>query len=169
MRQASYGVSRYLDENGDGSGNKNANGDYSVTPQEFFFQPVREVALERIIISIEGSMGMRADAYGPGMDALINGWELLAMNKDQLVQQNFTDGVPIRTNASLGRFCFDIDMKTWGIGAPEEMLVARFTFSRMGQPLLLRAGERISITLNDDLSHLIDHMFVVQGYYSSNL
>ena len=67
--------SRYLDTNGDGTGTKNANGDYSSAEGIFYLAPgENEVfALSRMLISAYDTNGMQTQEYGNTAAALTNG------------------------------------------------------------------------------------------------
>lgn len=153
---------RFLDTNGDGTGTQNAVGDYSVTPDEFYFQPTHDTDLYRLIIHIEDTTGFQAQDYGNITSGLTNGYSLLVKDTAESTLLNLCDGQPIQTNAEIGRYCYDVDVKTWGAG--NEVLQARWTFEKAGRPLYLSAGDRLSITFNDDLTGLIEHYFMIQGY-----
>lgn len=154
-------IFRYLDTNGDGSGTKNANGDYSSVADEFYCQPDMSVYINRLIISIEDTSGMQAQEYGNLGSELTNGWELKVTDASGSVKLDLTDGIAVKTNAQIGRNCYDVDVKTWGAG--DELLVARWTFGASGAPLYLSANDKLSVTFNDDLSGLISHYFLIQG------
>lgn len=158
-------IKSFLDENGDGSGNSNAIGDYSVTPQEFYYQcPANhQAAIHRLIISAEDTSGMGADDYGKITGGLTVGYFLLAKDAQGATLLDLTNGLPIKTNGGLTWYCYDVDIHTWGNG--NEYLAARWTFAQSGIPLYLGPGERLSVTFNDDLSGLINHRFKVQGHY----
>ncbi len=158
-------IYRLLDTNGDGTGTKNAIGDYSASPTEFFIEntDVEDgIILERMLIELQDGTGMRAGHYGTLGAALTNGWEPVIKDDQDSVILRLGDNVPIKTNAGIGRVCYDVDVKSWGAG--DDVLVARWTFGRTGQPLFLPVGFKLSITFNDDLSGLVSHYFTVQGF-----
>lgn len=153
-------IYQFLDTNGDGGGTTNANGDYS-TPDEFFFLSKGDAFIERMIIHIEDTTGATAEKYG-NIAELTNGYEIKVMN-DAVVLADLTAGIPIKSNAGLGRFCYDVVQPT--IGAGNDFVQARWTFSRAGEPLYIAPGNKLSITFSDDLQGLIEHTFMLQGYY----
>lgn len=155
-------LSRYLDTNGDGTGTKNANGNYSVTPEQFYIDG--PCTLTRMIVMIEDTAGMQAEEYGNLGVALTNG-VTITIDRSGLDNNavNLTDGLPIKTNAEWGRLCYDVDVKSWGAG--DEVFLARWTFAN-AEPIKLGDGDRLEVTLNDDFTGLIEHYFKVQGYTS---
>lgn len=157
-------ISRFLDTAGDGSGTKNANGDYSSAADDFYFTANKACEIHRIIIEIEDTKGMEPEEYGNLGAALTNGYDLWVKNTAGTKIKDFTDGVPIKTNAGIGRLCYDVDLKSW-TNTTNETVLARFTFARLGSPLELKQGESIGVTLNDNLTGLIAHYFLVQGQY----
>lgn len=154
-------IYRLLDTNGDGTGTKNANGNYASAADEFYFKAAKDTFIHRLIIHIVDTQGMDAVKYG-NTAALTNGYVMKIQNRAQTDVLDLCDGLTIKTNGDIGRNCYDVDLKSWGTG--NEFLQARWTFTAAGQPLFLRAGYEFSITFNDDLSGLIEHYFKLQGY-----
>lgn len=156
---------RYLDTNGDGTGTKNANGDYSSAEEIFYIQPPanQRYELHRIIITLEDTSGFSAQEYGNLGAALTNGIEIKSRNND-VVTCDITAGIPIKTNAQWAALAFDVDLKSWGAG--NELLTARLTFEKAGEPIVIcgNIGGRLEVSLNDDFSGLITQYFMVQGY-----
>jgi len=158
-------LSRFLDTNGDDTGTKNANGDYSGAEEIFYIQPgaAQVFRLARMIVSIEDTSGMAARDYGNITNGLTNGVQVRNQN-DSGTLVDLTDGLPVQDNSSWGQFCYDVDLKTWSTG--NELLVVRWTFSKFGQFVRLNGAnnERLEVVLNDNLSGLVRHYFLVQGY-----
>ena len=163
-------LSRFLDTNGDGTGTKNANGNYSGAVEEFYIQPAADEVMQiaRLLISIEDTTGMQANEYGDLGSALGNGITI-EEERNGTVVTDFTDGVPITTNAEWGTLCYDVDVKSWGQTPTNELLVARFTFARSERNVRLEGTsptpDRLVVSLNDTLTGLIRHTFMVQGFY----
>ena len=155
--------SKHLDTNGDGTGTYNAVGNYSSTPTEFLLVPEKSVRVHRLLITVEAAFGFKAEIYGSDV-ALTNGINLEVRDHDDVVLGLFTDRHSVKTNAHWAMYCFDVDVKSWRTaGSGNELLTARWTFSRMGAPLWMRAGHKLAIKLNDDFTGLVLHHFVVQG------
>jgi len=156
---------RYLDTNGDGTGTKQAIGDYSVTPTDFYIQPASgEIyIIHRLIAIIRDTSGAAARDYGNITDGLTNGI-LVRTYRDGVMENDLTDNLPIRSNGEWARVCFDVELKTWSTG--DEILTVRWTFNNSGNPITLNGGkkEKLVLTLNDDLTGLIQHTFQIQGY-----
>lgn len=155
---------RYLDTVGDGSGNKNFNGNYSVAEEEAILAPAANeiFRVTRMIISLQDTSGMSAVDYGNKTNGLISG---LQLRKDDgsIVLADITDGVPIKSNAQWGSLCYDSTVKTWSQG--DEVLLVRFTFDKAGQPIILHGANnnRLVATLNDDFSGFVFQRFNAQG------
>lgn len=145
-------------------GSNNINVDASATAQYAFIKPEigETYKLHRVIISIGDTAGMLADEYGNLGAALTNGISLKRY-RDGVEKQDYMDGVPIKTNAAWGALCYDVDLKTWGAGP--ELLVVRWTFSKSGSPITLKGRklDELRLEVNDDLSGLTDHRFMIQG------
>lgn len=155
-------IYRFLDTNGDGTGGKSANGDYSVTPEEFSFKASKRSRINRMIIHIEDTTGAASSDYGNIAGGLSNGYSVVVKDEAGTTIKDLTDGIPIKTNMGLGRYCYDVDLKTWAAG--DEAVQVRWTFAKAGLALKLYPNYSLSITFNDDLTGLVDHTFMVQGY-----
>ena len=155
------GIYRFLDTAGDGTGIKDASGDYSITPTEFYFQPTVNSRLHRIIMHVQDASGGSAEEYGNLGAPLSNGYKLLLISDEDEEILDLCDGIPIKSNGGFGRYCYDVRPETSGAG--DEFWGVRWTFAKSGDSLYVPAGWRLSITLSDDFSGLVDHTFMVQG------
>lgn len=157
-------IYRYLDTNGDDTGDINAIGDYSSTPEVFYIQAPAGVKYElhRMIVAVEDGSGFRAERYGNLAAALTNGITIQCLNDDG-VTCNLTDNRPIKTNAQWGMLCYDVELKSWGAG--DELLLARLTFEKAGEPLIIDGdmSGRLEVQLNDDFTGLVEQHFMIQG------
>ena len=157
-------LNRYLDANGDGTGNKNFVGDYSLAQEIANIHPGADEVfyLSRMIVTIQDGVGFAAAKYGAINGGLANGIQVRVID-DSGVRVDFTDGVPIVNNASWAGFCYDADVKAWGVG--DEFLPVRWTFSKSGAAVKLIGANnaRLEVLMDDDLSDLVAHRFLVQG------
>ena len=159
--------SKHLDTVGDGTGLHNAVGNYAdagLGAEEFMITSANDgVEVNRLLITVEAASGFKAEIYGSG-SALTNGIDLEWRNAQGGVIEIFTDKHSVKTNSHWAMYCFDVDVKSWRTsGSGNELLTARWTFTRMGHSLHLDAGESLVMKLNDDFSVLVLHHFVVQG------
>jgi hypothetical protein len=156
---------RFLDTNGDGTGTKDAIGDYSVTQGVFKIAPAAgEVfRIHRLLVYIEDTAGMTSSEYGNLGSALPNGVQLRIHNGTSTVL-DLLDGVPVTVNGEWGGLCYDVALKSWGAG--NDVLLVRWTFTNAGAPLRLDgdATEELQVLLDDNLTGLIHHRFQVQGF-----
>jgi hypothetical protein len=120
--------------------------------------------IHRLLVSIEDTSGVKPEIYGSGV-ALTNGITVQVQASDNTVISDLTDGVPVKTNALWSAQCFDVDAKAWGNTPTDEVVVVRWTFSKSGVPILLEDGQKLVVTLNDNLSGLVGHYFQAQGFY----
>lgn len=154
---------RFLDTNGDGSGTKNANGNYSSAEEIFYIQPPahQNYLLYRMMAYVKDSGTFDSGSYGNGI-TLTNGIAV-RVSDDSGVQHDLTDGVPVKTNPDWRQHCFDAEPSSYGLG--DEALGVRWTFTRGGPPILLEGanGDRLEVVLHDDFSGLITHTFKVEG------
>lgn len=154
-------ITRYLSDDGTTTGNKNANGDYSLAVEEWYYTATEDCELHRLLVSIEDAGGGTIQEYGNIGTALTNGIEVKLVNELDVVQYDLTDGLPIQTNGDWGSLCYDIDRKDWGNG--NDFYQVRWTFSKSGVPLKLMTGWRLVAYLNDNLTGLVGHFFMTQG------
>ena len=165
MSVSRYHFHQLADTVGDGSGTDDFIGDFT-TPEEGLIIPKAGEIIEihRMIVYIEdvGAGGFKAETYG-ALSALSNGVTVktfVSAGADQITDYTPT---PVTNNAQWGAMCFDVDVKTWGAGA--EMLLARYTFVRAGEPITLTEDERIVVGFSDNLTGLVHHQFHFQGHY----
>ena len=157
---------RYLDTDGDGTGTKNAVGNYSGAVEEFKIVPAagETFYLSRIMVSVTDAGSFDSGSYGNNI-TLTNGISLKLKNTgDPTI--DITDGVPIITNSDWCRLAGpDVSVMSWGSG--DEQMVVRFTFTKAGQALKLSGddGASFCVELNDDFSNLVSQYFMVQGSY----
>ena len=163
---------RILDTVGDGSGTKNANGDYSSASQDFLIRcpvggvqwdndfgrllrrvtyggPRRDILyITRMLVTVQDAANMRAEHYGTLGTALATGITVLHRDSEGATLTDLTDGAAITSNAGWGAFCYDVDIKAWGAG--DELLLARWTFAKQGQDA--RAPDALELVQGDSLT-----------------
>ncbi len=162
--------SRYLDTNGNGTGTKDAVGNYSGAEEIFYLKPAdgEFMQVNRLIITVRDTGAMDAANYG-STSPLTTGVVVREHSDDSGVIVDWTDGVPIKKNADWGSHCYDADVKTWGAG--DEFLLVRWTFGASGLPMLLDGsrGDKLEVVLNDDFTGtgagLNEHRFLAQGVH----
>jgi hypothetical protein len=154
---------RILDTNGDGTGNKVANGNYSGAAEDFYIQPAQGetfVILHLgVVIHDSGTFG--SDDYGAILSGLTNGVQVLVTDSGGSTILDLCDGVNVKTNYEWGRFCDDVQLPTFG-GAG--VMFVRCKLFEAGRTIVLKDQERLIVRLNDDLTGLSGHQFSIQGY-----
>ena len=155
----------HLDTNGDGTGNKNANGNYSAVETRFTRAPGagKILRIHKLIVAIEDSLGFSTSKYG-NIAALTAGIgvEITGDNRDTI---DLLDGLQIKSNGDWAHNSFDVTLKEWGTG--DELLVVRWDFGKFGAPIRLigSSNDAFEVILNDNLTGLIGHHFMLQGHY----
>lgn len=155
---------RYMDTNGDGTGSRDANVDGSVTPVLFKFVPPAGTVyrLEQLIIHIRcDRAGFSAETYG-NLTALTNGMTINTRRQvDDSVVNCICGGYPIKTNAGWTAVCFDVRIDDFGVG--DRFVTARWLSPNLGYPLFMTDEYYLSAIVQDDLSSLTAHTFMVHG------
>ena len=163
-------ISTHLDSIGDGTGVINANSDYSSGGSgstEFFIAPPTGSAyrIHRLIVFVEDVGSFDSGFYGNSV-VLGNGMTV-TIESGSTTLVDLTNGHPITTNSSWAHFCHDLTVFTFGTG--NEFMSVRWTFAKSGTPVRLENPERLVVTLNDDLTGLVAHHFLVQGFDETQL
>ena len=155
-------LNRFASDTGLPTGEKSAVGDYSVTPKDFYIEALEgeRLSVARVIIHVVDSGSFDSGSYGNGI-TLTNGIQFIYERNG--VQFNVSNGFPIKTNVDWGRYCYDVNISTYGAG--NEALNARWTFSKYGNPLILNKGDKLILRLSDDFSGLVEHTFLFEGVH----
>lgn len=157
-------IYRFLDTTGDGTGTKNANVDGSSTAVLFKYTPETKdrTNIHRMIVHIEDTAPFSADEYGNLGAALTNGI-LVQIRKqaDDAVVLDLCDSVPVKTNSQWSRMCYDSSTDSYGSG--NDNVKVRWTFTKSGNPLYIQDDEYFCVIVQDNLTGLVEHYFMVQG------
>ena len=147
----------------------NATGDFSVNPQNFTGGPPTDEVwrISRLLITIIDTNIKNFNEYG-ALPKLTNGLKIGVVidNSTKVLNplRNVTDNFMVRTNGDWAKLMFDLDIKD--LGAGNDYVVGRWTFDKAGTKIRLDGAKRdhIFIEFNDDLSGLVGHEFLIQGY-----
>ena len=155
----------FLDSVGDGTGTINANEDYSGSPEtilQLIAPAGYEYAINRLLVTVEdGFNGFSGENYG-AVATLTNGIEVAVHDANGNQILDLTSGLKIQSNAHWARHCFDAVIET--VGSGNSFLRVRWTFESAGDPLVLLPGCSLRVLLQDDLTGLIGHYFMAQGW-----
>lgn len=161
-------IYQYLDKTGDGTGDTNAIEDYSgaglgSTDFKIVPAPGEIMRIERMIIAIVAMNATSQDSYG-GLGILSNGITTKKKNAGGDIQ-DLTAGIPITTQAQWAHLCFDSFQPDPGMG--NDHVLYRWRFMQAGTPVRLVGdnGEFLAVTINDDMTGLLQHVFNVQGHF----
>ena len=156
---------RHLREIG---GSADANLDYSgggLGLTKFYLAPApgEVYRIARMLVFVEDTKIIAAQ-YGNISGGLAVGVKLTVEDSIGTVLNDFMDGGAVNNSAEWAEYCYDAELKAWGTG--NEFLTVRWTFTKGGVYIRLVGDddERLVITLNDDLTGLDSHEFIVQGY-----
>lgn len=153
-----------LDDNGDGTGAKDAIGDYSITPKIFFRQPlVGEVyVISEFILHLVDNSNMPSGSWG-GITALTNG-VIIRVSDDNGVISDITNGDPPKDNADISHLMPNFRIVTFG--ASDNAIIASFTQESFGAQAIIDGSQnqRIEVLLNDNFTGLVEQHFIIHGY-----
>jgi hypothetical protein len=155
-------IFRRLDATGDGSGSKDAAVDGSSVVKEFLIAaPAGQIyELNRMLINIQASGVLASQKYGD-LAALTNGIKIYVESNG--VRSEFDTGA-VKTHDDWAGICHDSMALNYGNVAGKTISV-RWTFSKSGHGISLDGdkAEKFIVQINDDLSSLTKHQFMVQG------
>ena len=157
-------IYRVLDTNYDGTGTKNAVGDYSSTETHFgIADPNKHFHLSRMLVQIEDSGAFTTNGYGAiAAGTITNGIKVLLVDANEEMMVDLTDGVSIKSNNDWARVCYDVKLENWASG--NGAVHVRWTFTNAGYPLRVDKGHHFEVVLNDNFTGLVTQYFVVEGY-----
>ncbi len=156
-------VFRYLDTVGDGTGTKNAIGDYSVTSQIFKYEAQITTRLSTFMVWILDTNMLREQDYG-NESVLTNGWNVSVHDVAEAKVLDITDNLSVMTNGDLARESGSNPIiNPWGAGSTHS-LMALLPLIRSGSPLALNTGWSLRVELSDNFTGLLEHYFKIEGF-----
>ena len=165
-------VYNFLDTNGDGTGTTNANGNYAISPNvntQFYYEATEFVEIHRLMVHIQDTAGIDAEEYGNLGAALTNGYSIKILDSSDNEIIDLCHSNPIKSNGGIARYCHDVELKSWGTTPSNEVINARWTFSKAGSPIVLQPGWKFSTIFSDNLTGLLQHYFMIQGTMERSL
>jgi hypothetical protein len=155
---------QFMSTNGDGTGTVNAIGDYSGSAEFYIAPPEGEYYyIKRMLVEIRDTNINNSNNYG-ALTELTNGVGLEVRDADQNTILDLMAGLPVTSNGSWARTCYDVSVFDLGNGA--DFVNVRWTFGATGGVIQLDGNkqQRLSILLDDDMTGLEEHYFKVQGW-----
>lgn len=139
---------------------ENARVDGSVTPVEFSYAPLKYAEIHRMIVTIEDSGSFTASTYG-AVPALSSGVDI------EYIRKGVTHLLaPMAITSNVHWACYSYDAREFSLsGGGNKAFNVRWSFDRAGDPLKLDPGDSIVMRVNDDLTGLIGHRFMLQGQH----
>lgn len=154
-----------MDTVGNATGSDDMNVDGSVTPVPFYIKPDpgNIIRLARVMLYVQDTGSFDAAAWGNGI-VMANGMEV-EMQIDGALYSMINGGDTIRTTGDVASVAYDATIVAAGLG--DEYMVARWTFTKMGQFMRLDGdkGDFFRVTVNDDLTGINKQHIQAQGYY----
>lgn len=165
---------RHLDTSGNGTGSKNANGDYRPVPTGsgqtiFFIQPESHEVyrIERIIVRIRNG-AVDVGTYGEGMPTGLPSGIQVRIQNDSTTKLDLIDGLPVMAVDEWQKIGFETKIQDQGSG--DDVMYAELKLKDLGGIIRLvgEDSERLEFVLNDNFSSLTDQFFIVQGRVESS-
>jgi hypothetical protein len=154
-------------KNLDGESNMNVDGSASVSGTADFYISCpadTEILLHRALITIYDTKNMEDNEYGDTGGSLSAGLSLKVLSSDKsTVLADLMGGEPVKTNQGWAQICYDFDLTNL-TNTTNAVAKARWTFSKGGNPIYLKAGQRLQMDVNDDLTGLIAQRIMIQGH-----
>lgn len=150
----------------------NANGAHAAQTDYYITPPAGEVwDISRMLVSVYDTKGLEPEGY-TAAGALAQPLNLILSKYNDVgtLVETVLTAEGITQLHQWGHYCFDVEIKSW-TNTTNEACLARWTFSKSGQPIRLKAGEKLIIrfTAGSNCSALIAHHFVFQGVNLSQL
>lgn len=157
----------FLDTNGDGSGDKSAIGDYSVSPVEFKYTRPEgsegDLLINSFVVQIQSLSEILATGYGDSVGSLTNGILLFLRDNNQVMVRDFTSGMPIKSNGDWRRYGGKTSVQ--GYEGGDRFFTASFKAIEPTKPVFMPPNHSIGLILNDDFSGLVSQTFFIEGTY----
>lgn len=158
---------RYLDTIGNGTGIKNATGNYSIVPQPFFIAPSagQIFVITALLLQMSDNGPFGQSIYGSLATPLTNGL-LVSYKRGATIVTDLLDGIPIKTNDNFYHQSYHTLMATFSAGV--NTIVCRLiNAEENGYSIVLNGNysDRLEVYCQDDFSTLVDQTFKVNGYY----
>ena len=156
-------ILQFFTETGDGLGNVEFNGNYSVTPKSIFLNAVsgKQTFITHLQVSVVSNNSFYSGKYGD-QPALTNGIQLLV--NSQGITLDVLKGHPIKSNREWMSISNDVGIVDYL--SSNEQGVFHLDILEFPTPIgfQLVAGDYIKFVLNDDFSGLASHRFLAKGY-----
>jgi hypothetical protein len=154
-----------FDTVGDGSGITNMNVDGSGTTQNFFIKPNAGeiIRISRVLLSIRDTGTFDSGGWGNnGGTPLTNGLKMYVSYSGGADAQ--INGA-VKSHYELASVMYDFTHFSFGSG--DEFAVSRFSFDKFGDHVRLIGdnNDYIKITVEDNLTGLVDQRVKGEGYY----
>jgi hypothetical protein len=156
---------RFLDTNGDGTGTKNAVGNYAASATNFYIQPPvgTSYVLTQFYIQLSDAGAFGQSVYGSLAAALTNGLQIKGY-RGANITLDLTDGLPIKINDHFTHLSDSVNVINWAGGV--NTLTCSFDSHTFGTPFILNGNyaDRLQVICNDDFTLLVDQTFLVRGF-----
>lgn len=155
-------VQYFLTQTCNNSAARNLNGNYSAAPVDFCYQATTRYDVHSLLVAISDNANFNQIDYGAIPDGtIVNGISFWIQPSGQAKIPLLSGYVVIHNYDWLSMTAFHSLTSFAGLS---QTLIANFAIvDSYGHPLVLRPGDKIGITLNDNFSSLVAHTFRIRG------
>ena len=154
---------KYLDTVGDGTGQKNAVGNYLANPTIFKIQPPvgKNYHITTIHWHVHPCKKNPTDIEYGNLPELTNGIRVVVANNDGIML-DLTNGSPIKSNNHFYDSMTNVEIKEF---QTNQTLSASWVFGNEELGIVLHGNfyERLEVRLSDNFTGLTNHKFLVKG------
>jgi len=147
------------------TGDPDAAVDGSVTPVEFFITPTagRVYYVTELSLAMAVNSPFLCTGFGNISGGLTNGHGIRLEAGDISQDLNVA---PIKLNPQIGAYFSELNH--YQFAGNDESLCAKWDFKEHGGVIKLDQGDKIGITVNDNLTTLVVHGFTAHGWYEES-
>lgn len=153
----------FLSRNGAQTGTINANGNYSSSPVDFYYESTGRFEIYSLIVNISDNANFNQEDYGAITGGVTNGVKFLAgIGNGIEVPILRSDVWPIKKNYQWASIASDIKLTSFA-GLAQTMIIDFHIPDSYGKMFSLDPGQSVIARLNDDFSGLVSHTFIIRG------
>ena len=153
---------KFLTTTGVSTGIFNINQDYSLTQTDVYYLADDTYALHSVLATISDNAKFLQSDYGAIAGGLTNGIELFLYSAALDFEIPLMSGAKIKANYDWLAFAADTRLTSFE-GNPQTLAINFNLTEHYGVPLVMEAGDKFIVRLNDNFSTLVSQTFGLRG------